>query len=85
MSVLLSEQAFERAAVQGVLSPVLPYLEEELARLQEQRLSWAFLEIAKGTLSPEKAQSVLIEVKSYRDLLRKLTQRAAQEPEVTRG
>jgi hypothetical protein len=78
----LSPREFERAALRGVLSPAMPYLEEELHSLEEQRLRSAFAGINAGTLTPEAALSTLMEVKSYRDLARKMRQRAALQPEV---
>ena len=75
----ISPEAFERAALSGLIAPVLPYIDDGLRGLEETKLKSAFYEIQKGTLTPDKAFSILIEIKSYRDLARKMRQSVTTE------
>lgn len=74
-------EVFERAALSGVILPALPYIEEALKELEETRLKVAMTEISHGSLSPDKALSILMEIKSYRDVLRKMRKACMEKPQ----
>lgn len=77
----LSPRDFELAALKSVLTPALPHIEACLQELEEGALRRAFVKLSAGSLTPGEAMLILQEVKSYRDLARRMQKRVSQEVE----
>ena len=59
----------------AAIQSLLPYLESEVAGMQQAALNRAFTQLRKGTLTPDQAYNILSELHSYQTLLGRLGSR----------
>lgn len=74
----MNERELIRIHVASTIAAALPALDAELDKMFETRLSQAFAEIAKGSLEPQVALAILVELRAYRQLKQKLAAKARE-------
>lgn len=76
----MSEPTMEEVAAMRVaadLAPVLPVIEDQIKRMADTTISDAMKAIREGSLTPERAVSLWMEMHSYQRLSKRLIEKAA--------
>lgn len=79
----MSEPTMEEAAAIAVaydLAPVMPVIEDQIKRMADTTISDAMKAIREGTLTPERAVSLWMEMHSYQRLSKRLIEKSTIRP-----